>query len=64
MLRLFLFFVGFLTLYWANFRDLGREFIFGLGIALLGNLLFWLFIGRYNPVGDSDAAIQVLGMDD
>lgn len=35
----------------------------GLTIAVVFNVLFWLFIGRYNPVGSSDS-IQVIGMDD
>jgi len=56
-------FVGFLTWYWANFRGLGREFLFGLLAGLGVNLIFWLLIGRYNPVGSSDD-IQVIGMDD
>lgn len=32
-------------------------------IALILNLLFFILIGRYNPVGTSDE-IQVIGMDD
>jgi hypothetical protein len=56
--------VGFLALYWANFRALTREFILALIAGLVFSFLFWLLIGRYNPVGDSDDAIQVLGMDD
>ncbi|MBZ0298441.1 MAG: hypothetical protein K8J31_01815 [Anaerolineae bacterium] len=56
--------VGLLTLYWANFRDLGREFVYSLLAALILNFLFWLLVGRYNPVGDSDESIQVIGMDD
>lgn len=55
--------VGFLTQYWANFRGLGREFWFALLAAAIVNVLFWMFIGRYNPVGSSDD-IQVIGMDD
>jgi uncharacterized membrane protein HdeD (DUF308 family) len=57
-------FTGFLVLYWANVRDLGREFLLGLIAALVISFLFWLLIGRYNPVGDSEEAIQVIGMDD
>ncbi|MAS33495.1 MAG: hypothetical protein CL610_05775 [Anaerolineaceae bacterium] len=56
--------VGFLTYYWANVRELQREFVFAVIAALVFSLLFWLFVGRYNPVGDSDENIQVLGMDD
>lgn len=47
----------------AVFRDVEREAWIGLAIALVLNFLFWVLIGRYNPVGSSDQ-IQVLGMDD
>jgi len=47
----------------AVFRDVEREAWVGLAIALVLNFLFWVLIGRYNPVGSSDQ-IQVLGMDD
>ena len=56
--------VGFLFYYWADIRGLSREFIMALIVGLLFNLLFWLLIGRYNPVKDSDDTIQVIGMDD
>ena len=64
MVILLMLFVAALTLYWASGLDLGREFFFGIVIALIFNGLFWLLIGRYNPVGSSDESIQVLGMDD
>ena len=56
-------FVAFLTWYWANYRGLNDVFFTSLIIALILNYLFWLLIGRYNPVGKSDD-IQVIGMDD
>ena len=56
--------LGFLLWYWASYRQLGSEFTASLLLALFLNLLFWLLIGRYNPVGDSDSGIRVLGMDD
>ncbi len=56
-------FVAFLTIYWANFRGLTGPLIAGIISAIILNYLFWLLIGRYNPVGDSDN-IQVIGMDD
>jgi hypothetical protein len=59
-----MFIVAFLTVYWANYRGLSGEIAFAIGAALLLNFLFWALIGRYNPVGDSDKRIQVLGMDD
>lgn len=45
------------------YRDVHSEALFALVAAILLNALFWLLIGRYNPVGSSDQ-IQVLGMDD
>jgi hypothetical protein len=45
------------------YKELHTEAWVALGVALLINFLFWLFIGRYNPVGSSDR-IQVIGMDD
>lgn len=44
-------------------RDGWGELIVALVIALLFNFLFWILIGRYNPVGSSDD-IRVLGLDD
>ncbi len=57
-------FVGFLGWYWAGIRMLSSEFGFALLCGGLFSGLFWLIIGRYNPVADSDETIQVLGMDD
>lgn len=48
---------------YAVFRDVNTEVLLAFIIALFLNFLFWLLIGRYNPVGSSDN-IQVLGMDD
>ena len=56
--------VAYLLWYWADYNQLGGEFTAALLLALFLNLLFWLLIGRYNPVGDSDRDIRVLGMDD
>lgn len=56
--------LAFLLWYWAGYRQLGGEFTTSLLLALVLNFLFWLLIGRYNPVGDSDSGIRVLGMDD
>lgn len=39
------------------------EMLVGLAAAALISGLFWLLIGRYNPVNSSDD-IRVLGMDD
>ena len=43
--------------------DLHDETLVACLIALVLSLLFWLLIGRYNPVKGEDA-VQVLGMDD
>lgn len=45
------------------FRQIEREAWMAIALALVLNFLFWLLIGRYNPVRSSDE-IQVLGMDD
>jgi hypothetical protein len=44
-------------------RSLQGEVVLATILALFLNFLFWVLIGRYNPVGSSDN-IQVLGMDD
>src|SRR5690606_23728962 len=45
------------------YRDAIAEGVVAFGLSLLLNFLFWVLIGRYNPVGSSDE-IQVLGLDD
>lgn len=41
------------------------ENIIGYIIALFVSFIFWLLIGRYNPVGDEDnESIKVYGLDD
>lgn len=47
----------------AVYRDMESEAWAGLFLALFINFMFWVLIGRYNPVGSSDD-IKVLGMDD
>lgn len=47
----------------AVYREVEREAWVALGLALLLNFMFWVLIGRYNPVPSSDD-IQVLGLDD
>ena len=49
--------------WYANATSLQREALVGFIIAVMISFLFWLLIGRYNPVGSSDD-IHVLGMDD
>lgn len=55
--------LGALILIWAALRGLVGAFVVSLLLALVLNFLFWLLIGRYNPVGSSDD-IQVFRMDD
>ena len=43
--------------------DLHEETVLAFVFALLLSLLFWLLIGRYNPIKSEDN-VQVLGMDD
>jgi len=45
------------------YREVVSEAWTALAISLVLNFLFWLLIGRYNPVRSSDE-IQVLGLDD
>ncbi len=53
-----------LVLIWLiNTLGAWGEGIVGLFLALVLNGLFYVLIGRYNPVGSSDD-IHVLGMDD
>ncbi len=52
-----------IVIHYANARAYLREALVGFVLALVLNGLFWLFIGRYNPVGSSDS-IKVLGLDD
>lgn len=47
----------------AVYREVETEAWIALGASIALNVLFWLFIGRYNPPRSSDS-IQVLGMDD
>ncbi len=44
-------------------RDLHEETLLAFVIGIVLSLLFWLLIGRYNPVG-SDCEVKVIGMDD
>jgi len=47
----------------AVYRDIETEAWTALVISFVLNFLFWVLIGRYNPVKSSDE-IRVLGMDD
>jgi len=58
-----MFFVLLVLLWLINIRGAWGEAVLGLIIAAVLNFLFYVLIGRYNPVGSSDD-IHVLGMDD
>ncbi len=55
--------VGELIRRYTWYRNVHTEAWVALILALLINLLFWLFIGRYNPPHSSEE-IQVIGLDD
>ncbi len=64
--RLVIFFallIGLVIIWYAITTGSQREALVGFILGRILSLLFWLFIGRYNPVGSSDS-IRVLGMDD
>jgi len=52
-----------LIVWYANTTSLQTEALVGFIVAVILSFLFWLLIGRYNPVGSSDD-IRVLGLDD
>lgn len=58
------FFICPLMALFAVTSELIGETLYGFGIGAVLNVLFWIVIGRYNPVRSSDETIQVLGMDD
>jgi len=60
---LFVLGIGLLLRHNAFLKDLHTETVLGMVIGLLISGLFWLIIGRYNPVGSSDN-IKVMGLDD
>ena len=55
--------IGLLLRYNAFLKNLHTETILGIVIGVVISGLFWIFIGRYNPVGTSED-IKVMGLDD
>jgi uncharacterized protein involved in response to NO len=55
--------IGELIRRYVFYRNVHTEAWIALVIALIFNAVFYLFIGRYNPVHSSDE-IQVIGLDD
>jgi hypothetical protein len=49
--------------YFVSLRDFWGGLVLAVVIALVINIVYWMLVGRYNPVGSSDS-IKVLGMDD
>lgn len=60
---MFLALIGLIIIWYIISRQVWGEGIVGFLIAAFLNFLFYVLIGRYNPVGSSDN-IRVLGMDD
>lgn len=58
-----MFFAGILTFMWGSGQNLTGVVLIALLTAFVFNFLFWLLIGRYNPVGSSED-IRVIRMDD
>jgi uncharacterized membrane protein (DUF106 family) len=56
-------FAGVLTFMWAAGQGLTGVLVAAVITSLILNLLFWILIGRYNPVGSSED-IRVIRMDD
>ena len=54
---------GILVIYFINIRDIENEGWAAFLLSLFANFFFWLLIGRYNPIPDSDE-MRVLGLDD
>lgn len=51
--------------FWLKATLIFREMVAGVIASLILSFLFWLLIGRYNPMGDKDEeAIKVYGLDD
>lgn len=61
--RPFRWFIGFVLVLLMIRGNLLLENLLGFGLGLVVSFVFWLFVGRYNPVGSSDE-IKVFGMDD
>jgi hypothetical protein len=61
--RYFIFIMMLLLMLRPNYTHLRGQNLVAYAIALFISFIFWLLIGRYNPVGSSDT-IKVYGMDD
>ena len=61
--RWFIFGMMILLMIRPNYTHLRGQNLVAYAIAFFISFVFWVLIGRYNPVGSSDA-IKVYGMDD
>lgn len=65
--RMFRVFIVLFAIAWMSMRLnlFFWEMILGITASLMMSFLFWLLIGRYNPVGNKDEeGIKVYGLDD
>lgn len=65
--RMFRVFIILFAIAWMSMRLnlFFWEMILGITASLVMSFLFWLLIGRYNPVGNKDEeGIKVYGLDD
>lgn len=65
--RMFRIFIILFAVAWMSMRLnlFFWEMILGITASLVMSFLFWLLIGRYNPVGNKDEeGIKVYGLDD
>ncbi len=65
--RMFRIFIILFAIAWMSMRLnlFFWELILGISASLVMSFLFWLLIGRYNPVGNRDEeGIKVFGLDD
>ena len=65
--RVFRIFIILFAIAWMSMRLnlFFWELILGISASLVMSFLFWLLIGRYNPVGNRDEeGIKVFGLDD
>ena len=65
--RMFRIFIVLFAMGWMSMRLnlFFWEMILGITASLVMSFLFWVLIGRYNPVGNKDEdGIKVYGLDD
>jgi len=63
IVRFIVFLLVLFIIWYANMTSLQSEALVSFIVGVVVSFLFWVLVGRYNPVGSSDD-IRVLGMDD